>query len=133
LLDISDFLFIFDRKMETPSFVVHLDKLKANCKRMLENAQKANILVRPHIKTHKTIEGAIYQNYGELSERNDGRIVVSTLQEAQVLLRNEIINPFSSFRNLKDSLRSFMQFLLSLRNLSMQLPFIPKSRFSRSL
>ena len=43
----------------TPCFVVHLEKLERNCKRMIERAQRLNLKLRPHVKTHKTIEGAL--------------------------------------------------------------------------
>ena len=45
---------------------------------MLANAEKMNCILRPHVKTHKTLEGAVLQTGGRKS-----RIVVSTLAEAE--------------------------------------------------
>lgn len=47
--------------LSTPAFVVDLDVVKANCERMLARAQKGGVHLRGQTKTHKTIEGAIYQ------------------------------------------------------------------------
>lgn len=44
------------KKLEipTPALVVDLSKLKRNITEMAERARKADLLLRPHIKTHKT-------------------------------------------------------------------------------
>jgi len=50
--------------LATPAFVVDLDVMERNCKRQLDIAQKLNVQLRPHIKTHKTVQGAILQTGG---------------------------------------------------------------------
>lgn len=62
----------------TPSFVVDLAIAKANCDRMRAKVLVAGVVFRPHVKTHKTIEGARLQ-HGE----TEGPITVSTLAEAE--------------------------------------------------
>jgi D-serine deaminase-like pyridoxal phosphate-dependent protein len=61
----------------TPAFVVDRSIAKANCDRMRAKALMAGVVFRPHVKTHKTIEGARLQ-LGD----TDGPITVSTLAEA---------------------------------------------------
>ncbi|KAI5101802.1 hypothetical protein C0J45_9005, partial [Silurus meridionalis] len=61
----------------TPAFVVDLDIVKRNSEAMLERFAKLGVQVRPHMKTHKTIECA------DIMTRGLRRcIVVSTLAEA---------------------------------------------------
>uniref|UniRef100_A0A3Q0RS19 Zgc:162816 n=1 Tax=Amphilophus citrinellus TaxID=61819 RepID=A0A3Q0RS19_AMPCI len=61
----------------TPAFVVDVDKVKRNAQRMIERCQKLGVQLRPHMKTHKTLECADIMTGG--SRRC---IVVSTLAEA---------------------------------------------------
>ncbi|KAM6918639.1 D-serine dehydratase [Xenentodon cancila] len=61
----------------TPALVVDVDKVKRNAQRMIEQCQKLGVQLRPHMKTHKTLECADIMTAG--SRR---RIVVSTLAEA---------------------------------------------------
>ena len=57
---------------------------------MLERCKTWNVTLRPHIKTHKTIEGALYQLFGSnYKSRNQvknvkRKIVVATMGEAEV-------------------------------------------------
>ena len=62
----------------TPAIAVRRSVVERNCKRMLDRAKKLGVKLRPHVKTHKTIEGALLQT-GGLRER----ITVSTLQGAK--------------------------------------------------
>ena len=64
-------------ELKTPAFLVHLPKLKSNIHHMKERARKNNVFLRPHVKTHKTVEIARMQ----VSEEFQG-ITVSTLAEA---------------------------------------------------
>lgn len=64
--------------IRTPAFVVDREIAKANCDRMRAKALIAGVVFRPHVKTHKTVEGARLQ-HGE----SDGPITVSTLAEAE--------------------------------------------------
>jgi D-serine deaminase-like pyridoxal phosphate-dependent protein len=62
----------------TPSFLVDRQRVERNCARMLEKAKESKVRLRPHVKTHKTIEGARLQLGAE-----KGPITVSTLAEAE--------------------------------------------------
>ena len=64
--------------LKTPAFLIDLPKLKANARMMKDRAQKHNVSLRPHVKTHKTAEIAGMQT----SEEAPG-ITVSTLAEAR--------------------------------------------------
>ncbi|XP_036940079.1 D-threo-3-hydroxyaspartate dehydratase isoform X1 [Acanthopagrus latus] len=61
----------------TPALVVDVDKVKRNAQRMIERCQELGVQLRPHMKTHKTLECADIMTGG--SRRC---IVVSTLAEA---------------------------------------------------
>ncbi|KAI4896392.1 hypothetical protein NFI96_019952 [Prochilodus magdalenae] len=61
----------------TPAFVVDLDIVKRNANEMSDRFQKLGVQLRPHMKTHKTLECADIMTGG--SRRC---IVVSTLAEA---------------------------------------------------
>lgn len=75
----------------TPALVVDLSCLQNNANRMIEKAKSKQVGLRPHIKTHKTFEGAFYQLYGDdnLELRKERlssstcKITVSTLGEAE--------------------------------------------------
>eukprot|EP01095_Lingulamoeba_sp_RSL-Kostka_P018201 TRINITY_DN988_c0_g1_i1.p1 TRINITY_DN988_c0_g1~~TRINITY_DN988_c0_g1_i1.p1 ORF type:complete len:425 (+),score=145.23 TRINITY_DN988_c0_g1_i1:124-1398(+) len=74
--------------LPTPCLVVNLNRLKNNTQKMLNFVNKHhNITLRPHIKTHKTIKGALYQLFGEENfeglNTQQSKIVVSTLGEAR--------------------------------------------------
>jgi D-serine deaminase-like pyridoxal phosphate-dependent protein len=64
--------------LKTPAFLVHLPKLMTNIRRMKARARKHHVSLRPHVKTHKTVEIARMQ----VPEETSG-ITVSTLAEAQ--------------------------------------------------
>ncbi|KAI9518652.1 hypothetical protein NQZ68_035528 [Dissostichus eleginoides] len=61
----------------TPALVVDVDKVKRNARRMIERCQNLGVQLRPHMKTHKTLECADIMTGG--SRRC---IAVSTLAEA---------------------------------------------------
>src|SRR5947208_14312294 len=48
-------------EVDTPALLVDLDRLEANIRRYAEIAAKAGVRLRPHIKTHKTLEIAQMQ------------------------------------------------------------------------
>ncbi len=64
--------------LRTPAFLVDYDRFAANCRLALETARRLGIRLRPHVKTHKTLEGARLQTGG-----TPGPITVSTLAEAE--------------------------------------------------
>jgi D-serine deaminase-like pyridoxal phosphate-dependent protein len=64
--------------IKTPAFLIDLPKLKTNVQMMTERAQKKSVILRPHVKTHKTAEIAGMQTTPEAPG-----ITVSTLAEAR--------------------------------------------------
>ena len=77
--------------VETPALVVDEDRMKENARRMLRTVREQGVSLRPHVKTHKTIEGAFFQLFGDdavalRTERLANascKIAVSTLGEAE--------------------------------------------------
>ncbi|XP_046573479.1 D-threo-3-hydroxyaspartate dehydratase-like isoform X2 [Haliotis rubra] len=67
----------------TPCLLVDIDKVKRNCQRMIDTARNMGVQLRPHIKTHKSIEGADIATAGTRR-----KIVVSTLNEAEFFAAN---------------------------------------------
>uniref|UniRef100_UPI00398F0E3D D-serine dehydratase isoform X2 n=1 Tax=Pristiophorus japonicus TaxID=55135 RepID=UPI00398F0E3D len=65
------------QQLLTPAFTVDIQKVKSNARRMIERCQALGVQLRPHMKTHKTLECADIMTGG--SRRC---IVVSTLAEA---------------------------------------------------
>eukprot|EP00047_Mylnosiga_fluctuans_P015413 m.46010 g.46010 ORF g.46010 m.46010 type:complete len:365 (-) comp5907_c0_seq3:108-1202(-) len=61
----------------TPYCVIDLPRMRKNAAAMLERAHAHGVQLRPHVKTHKTVPGALVQTGGARE-----RIVVSTLAEA---------------------------------------------------
>jgi len=76
--------FCRDCDLPSPSFVVDLGRASRNCSRMLAAARAQRIGVRPHVKTHKSREGAALQ-VGEAARDDSRCVVVSTLCEAEFL------------------------------------------------
>jgi D-serine deaminase-like pyridoxal phosphate-dependent protein len=62
----------------TPAALVDLDRLERNAARMAETARRLGVRLRPHVKTHKTLQAARVQVRGHF-----GGITVSTLAEAE--------------------------------------------------
>ncbi|HEU5163619.1 MAG TPA: alanine racemase, partial [Thermoanaerobaculia bacterium] len=65
-------------EIPTPALLVDRARFRTNCDAMRAKAAAAGIGFRPHVKTHKTIEGALLQHGGAR-----GPITVSTLAEAE--------------------------------------------------
>src|SRR3954464_5640347 len=63
----------------TPSLILDLDRAKNNAARIRGIAERNNVRLRPHIKTHKCIEVGRIQTEGF-----DRAITVSTLAEARI-------------------------------------------------
>lgn len=80
--------FAFDTELPSPSFVVDVDVVKRNCTRMIAKAKQQGVRMRPHVKTHKAIEGARLQCDASTSDAI--RIVASTLQEAEFFAKNAV-------------------------------------------
>eukprot|EP00434_Breviolum_minutum_P016251 symbB.v1.2.014321.t1/scaffold1020.1/size145545/9 len=64
--------------LATPCYIGYLPVIQRNCERMLQRAHSLGCQLRPHMKTHKTIQGGILATGG--SKRC---ITVSTLAEAE--------------------------------------------------
>ena len=52
------------KDIPTPAFVVHRQTFARNCQTVLDLARARNLKLRPHIKTHKTLEGVRLQVHG---------------------------------------------------------------------
>ncbi len=69
--------------LPTPAFIVDLERVKANTQYMQEKAARHGVRLRPHMKTHKTLEGAKLQ----VGDGFKG-LTVSTLAEASFYAKN---------------------------------------------
>lgn len=79
----------------SPNFIINKSKFAGNCASMRSNIkaleEKTNIRLkfRPHMKTHKTIEGLLLQLDNGKSSKS---VLVSTLAEAEYILSDSRIN-----------------------------------------
>ncbi|KAF2068209.1 hypothetical protein CYY_010466 [Polysphondylium violaceum] len=67
------------KDLNTPCILVDEKVVKNNCKSMIDRANQLGVDIRPHMKTHKTIEIGKYQVEGLKNQR----VIVSTLSEAK--------------------------------------------------
>lgn len=67
--------------LRTPAFLIEQEVLRRNIQAMSEKAKGWGVRLRPHVKTHKTLEAAALQTEAEF-----GGITVSTLMEAEFYL-----------------------------------------------
>ncbi len=70
-------------KLKTPCLVLDIERVRKNAERLSNIAKRNDVRLRPHIKTHKSIEVGRIQTAG-----HDGAITVSTLAEARVFAKN---------------------------------------------
>jgi D-serine deaminase-like pyridoxal phosphate-dependent protein len=70
-------------KLKTPCLLLEIERVQGNAERMTGIANRNNVRLRPHIKTHKCIEVARIQTAG-----HDGSITVSTLAEARAFAKH---------------------------------------------
>lgn len=84
-------------EIDTPALVVDLDALERNLDRMAAAARGAGVALRPHVKTHKSVNIALMQ-----LERGAVGVCVQTVSEAEamvaggireVLVANEVVGP----------------------------------------
>lgn len=81
----------------TPAFVVSGRRCKQNCLSMLRRAQSLGVHLRPHVKTHKTIELGLWQLGYDLGKEHDDQkytqlcsgIVASTVAEVRFFARGD--------------------------------------------
>jgi D-serine deaminase-like pyridoxal phosphate-dependent protein len=78
--------------VDTPALLVDLDRLEANIRHYAEIAAKAGVQLRPHIKTHKTIEIANMQLRAGASG-----ISTAKLSEAEVYAAAGITDIFVAY------------------------------------
>ena len=64
--------------VKTPGLILDLSRTRRNAERISELAARNNVRLRPHVKTHKSVEVARIQTAG-----HGGAITVSTLAEAR--------------------------------------------------
>lgn len=69
--------------IKTPSLILDFGRMKSNAIRMTARAKQLNVALRPHVKTHRSLEIARLQ-----TEENAGGIMVSTLSEAHFFANN---------------------------------------------
>src|SRR3954471_9958442 len=69
--------------LKTPSLVLDITKVKRNAETMSRRVKQFGADLRPHIKTHKSIEVARIQTAG-----HSGAVTVSTLAEARAFTAN---------------------------------------------
>ncbi|KAL6940533.1 hypothetical protein ACO0QE_004437 [Hanseniaspora vineae] len=78
-------------ELPSPSFLIDEQKFDANCSKMIESIKRlqesklCSMSFRPHVKTHKTVEGTIKQ----LNNKFSKSILVSTLSEAEGLINDK--------------------------------------------
>lgn len=70
--------------LPSPAFLVDLEKVKRNCERMRKRCDSLGVALRPHMKTHKTLEAGLLMTNGIRRQ-----VVVSTLAEAEFYFQNE--------------------------------------------
>lgn len=80
------------KDLPTPAFVINRHAFEKNCSSMIEMAKARKLSLRPHVKTHKTKEGAWIQaagkawsDFSNVSDNVSG-FVASTLPEVSMLV-----------------------------------------------
>lgn len=69
--------------LKTPCLILDVERVRRNAARTSEIARANNVRLRPHVKTHKSVEVARIQTSG-----HDGALTVSTLAEARAFARH---------------------------------------------
>lgn len=77
---------------ETPCLLVDIDRLENNIRKMAALARENNVALRPHIKTHKTVEIARMQ----LAAGAQG-ITVAKVSEAEIMVQTGIDDIFIAY------------------------------------
>ena len=73
--------------LQTPAFVINRYAFEKNCRKVVEMANVKNFKIRPHIKTHKTVEGCLLQAIGDSSNDTLTGFVASTIPEIAMLVK----------------------------------------------
>lgn len=69
--------------LKTPCLILDVERVRQNAARTSEIAKRNNVSLRPHVKTHKSIEVARIQ-----TAVHDGALTVSTLAEARAFAQH---------------------------------------------
>ncbi|MDW7659043.1 MAG: alanine racemase, partial [Bacillota bacterium] len=77
---------------DTPSILIDIDRLENNIRKMAALARKNQVALRPHIKTHKTVEIARMQ----LAAGAQG-ITVAKVSEAEIMVQAGIDDIFIAY------------------------------------
>jgi D-serine deaminase-like pyridoxal phosphate-dependent protein len=80
------------KDVDTPSLLVDINRLEANIRRYAEITTQAGVRLRPHIKTHKTLEIARMQLHA-----GAGGITTAKLSEAEVYVNAGFTNIFVAY------------------------------------
>jgi D-serine ammonia-lyase len=70
--------------LPTPAFVINRSAFQKNCSKILKTVKHKNLKLRPHVKTHKTVEGCLLQ-VGDCPALVTG-FVCSTIPEVAMLV-----------------------------------------------
>jgi D-serine deaminase-like pyridoxal phosphate-dependent protein len=73
----------YPEHFRTPAFVVNMDRVRENATDAASRATSRGVRLRPHVKTHKTLEIARIQ-----TDNSFGGITVSTMAEARFYAEN---------------------------------------------
>ncbi|XHC09182.1 alanine racemase [Labrenzia sp. ac12] len=74
-------------ELETPRLILDAGRLKANARPFIDRAAKLSVMLRPHLKTSKSMDVARIAKDGDSSG-----FTVSTLKEAEYFIRNGLTN-----------------------------------------
>jgi len=118
-------------ELPTPAALVLIKPLRQNCDRMLQTVAHFGITLRAMTKTHKTIEGALFQLFGteklkslvceELTKMVEtAPIVVSTLGEAEFFAQHNFKNILYPYPPSVDKLQRAKNLM---RNLHVKMHF----------
>jgi D-serine deaminase-like pyridoxal phosphate-dependent protein len=112
-------------ELPTPCFVINLKNLKNNAQGMINRAKDLQVELRPHIKTHKSIEAALYQLYGnDLSNltvekfHNTAKITVSTLGESDFFATHGFQDILYAVPIIKHKLQHALELTRKIRKFS---------------
>ena len=73
--------------LQTPAFVINRYAFEKNCRKVVEMAKLQNFKIRPHIKTHKTVQGCLLQATWDSSKDILTGFVASTIPEIAMLVK----------------------------------------------
>jgi D-serine deaminase-like pyridoxal phosphate-dependent protein len=99
--------------LRTPAYLLYFETAVDNATQMLERAKQNSCVLRPHVKTHKTLQGGYIQTGGTCS-----RIVCSTLREVVHFSRNGFDDIVYAVPITPDKLNQARELSLSMKSFS---------------